>query len=123
MANQINDGYDMPLGAKKLVVADHGGPASYANVSTSAGAGDVVNASDFGEGGFDAVLTEVAIAASGNFAVRAYKAKALNGDAISSFVLRWFSYPAVGTTGALGAEVANTTNLSAESVRLALICV
>jgi hypothetical protein len=88
-----------------------------------------VNASDLNRGGFDYVLTQVAIAKSGNYAVRVYQAKIGNGsqqigaNAIPSFILRWFSYPAAATTGALGAEVADATDLSAEVVRLAAIMV
>lgn len=123
MANKILPGYEMPLGDKLLDTFDHVGPASYLNVSTSSHAGDVVNAKDLGRGGFDVVLTQVAIAKSGNYAVRVYNSLAGSGNAVPSVQLRWFSYPAASTTGALGAEVADTTDLSAESVRLSAIMV
>ncbi len=123
MPLKIVAGYEMPLGAKLLAIIDWFGPASYANVSTSAGAGDVLAASALGRGGIDAVLTPVAIAKSGNYAVQPYIALGGGGNAVPSIQLRWFSYPAAATTGALGAEVANATDLSAESVRLALVLV
>lgn len=123
MANKILAGYEMSLGDKLLVIFDHAGPKSYLNVSTSSHAGDVVNASDLNRGGFDEILSEVVIAVSGNYAVRVYKPLAGGGNAIPKIQLRWFSYPAASTTGALGAEVADTTDLSAESVRLSAITV
>jgi hypothetical protein len=117
MANTILAGYEQRAGAAKLeVMMDHGGPSSYKNVSTAAKAGDVINASDLGRGGIEKI-TDVAIAASGNYAVRAYYTS--KGGAVAASVqMRWFSYPAAGTTGALGAEVADGTDLSAEAVRL-----
>lgn len=118
MANFILAGYEQKVNAKLELLCDHAGPASYLNVSTSSHAGDVVNASDFQRGGIEKI-TDVAIAASGNYAVRAYYTSK-NGAVARSVQLRWFSYPAAGTTGALGAEVADTTDLSAEQVRLHL---
>lgn len=118
MANTILAGYEQKVNAKLEVICDHAGPASYANVSTSVGAGDVVNASDFGRGGIEKI-SDVAIAASGNYAVRAYYTSK-NGAVARSVQLRWFAYPAAATTGALGAEVANATDLSQEQVRLHL---
>jgi hypothetical protein len=119
MANTILAGYEQRAGAAKLeVMCDHAGPASYKNVTTASKAGDVVSASDFGRGGIEK-MTDVAIAASGNYAVRAYYTS--KGGAVAQSVqLRWFSYPAASTTGALGAEVADGTDLSAEQVRLHL---
>jgi hypothetical protein len=109
-------GYEQKVNAKLELIFDHAGPASYKNVSTATKAGDVINAADLGRGGIEKI-TDVAIAASGNYAVRAYMTQ--TGGAVGQSVqMRWFSYPAAGTTGALGAEVADGTNLSAESVRL-----
>lgn len=123
MANKILPGYEMPLGDKLLVIFDHVGPKSYLNVSTASHAGDVVKASDLNRGGFDSISTQVVISTSGNYAVRVYSSKGGGGNAVPSVQLRWFSYPAASTTGALGAEVADTTDLSAETVRLAAIMV
>lgn len=120
MANTVLAGYEQPVGGKLEIMVDHAGPASYLNVSTSSHAGDVINASDFNRGGIE-YCSDVAIAASGNYAVRAYRGSGAKQGAVKSSVqLRWFSYPAASTTGALGAEVADTTDLSAESVRLHL---
>lgn len=119
MGNTILAGYEQRAGAAKLeVMCDHAGPVSYANVSTNVGAGDVINASDFGRGGIEKI-SDVVVAASGNYAVRAYYTSK-QGAVARSVQLRWFSYPAAATTGALGAEVADGTDLSAESVRLHL---
>lgn len=118
MSNTILAGYEQKVNAKLEVLCDHYGPASYANVTTAVGAGDVVNASDFGRGGIEKI-TDVAISASGNYAVRAYYTS--QGGAVAKSVqLRWFAYPAAATTGALGAEVTDATDLSTESVRLHL---
>jgi hypothetical protein len=117
--NTILAGYEQKVNAKLELICDHAGPPSYKNVSTAAKAGDVVNALDFQRGGIEIVLPSVQISASGNYAVRAYMTQTL-GAVGKTVQLRWFSYPAAATTGALGAEVADGTDLSAESVRLLL---
>lgn len=118
MANKILAGYEQKVNAKLEVICDHYGPAAYANISTNSGAGDVISALDFQRGGIEK-CDDVAISASGNYAVRAYN-PSKNGIVSKTVTLRWFAYPAAATTGALGAEVANGTDLSAESVRLQL---
>lgn len=114
--NSILAGYEQKVNAKLEIIFDHAGPSSYKNVTTAAKAGDVINALDFQRGGIEKI-TDVAIAASGNYAVRAYPTQTL-GAVGKSVQLRWFAYPAAATTGALGAEVTDATDLSAESVRL-----
>jgi len=115
MANTILAGYEMQVGDKIEVICDHTGPVAYSNVITNAGAGDVVNASDFNRGGIEDIAVD-AVAASGNFAVVVYVAKMKAGAAVPSVILRWYNLSQ--TTGATTSEVANGTNLSAESVRL-----
>jgi hypothetical protein len=116
-------GYMMPFGDKQLLVFDQFGPASYQNVSTNGLTGQTVHVGDFNVGGVDAILLASAISASGNYLVRIYQPTALNGASPISFVMRWFNYPAAATTGATGTEVAQGTNLSAESIRIAMICI
>lgn len=115
MANTILAGYEMQVGDKLEVIADHAGPVSYSNVVTNGGGGDVVNASDFNRGGIEDLAID-AVSASGNFFVLIYAAKMKGGVAVPSVILRWYNLSQV--TGAATSEVANGTNLSAESVRL-----
>lgn len=124
IGNSILPGYPMPMGDKYLVVFDHPGPASYSNVSTNAGTGDVINASDLGLGGFDNVDVQ-GPSQDGLAAVVCYTPLAGVGNATPSVQLRWFTYPAAATTGANGAEIANATNLNstAKSVRIVAVCV
>ena len=117
MANTILAGYEMHITDKLELMCDHTGPASYSNVVTNGGTGDVVNALDFQRGGIEDVAVD-AVAASGNFFVVVYAAKMKGGVAVPSVVLRWYNLSQ--TTGAPTSEVANGTNLSAESVRLQL---
>jgi hypothetical protein len=115
MANTNLAGYEMKITDKLEMICDHAGPVSYQNVNTNGGAGDVVNASDFQRGGIEEIACD-ALAASGNFGVIIFVAKMKNGVAVPSVILRWYNFnPA---TGSFTSEVANGTNLSAESVRL-----
>jgi len=123
MANVFVQGYPTPSGSKILCIFDHSGPTSYSNIGSSSGTGDVVNASDLGLGGFDSV--------NGSFSAydftNTYNVKMLwapasspaapaSDGAVGSFVLQWF---VIST----GLEVANTTNLSAKTVRLHVIAI
>jgi len=134
MANNFLIGYPQPQGAKIRVVFDHYGPASYSNIGTSSGTGDVVNASDLSQGGFDSVgiafgaFTE-AYTQSGNYLVKMFTATSGTtpsvsfppGTAFPKFILQWFTTAA--PFGAISTEVANATNLSAEFLRFDATCV
>jgi hypothetical protein len=115
MANTILPGYEMQVGDKLEVICDHTGPASYSNVVTNGGGGDVVSASDFNRGGIEEIAVD-AVSSSGLYGVTIYAAKMKAGVAVPSVVLRWYNLSQ--TTGATTSEVANGTNLSAESVRM-----
>lgn len=110
MANRILAGYLMQVGAKMEVVIDHDGPASYANVVVSAGAGDVINAADLGLGGIEDMNADGLSSDGLNF-VYATPVNGGNGNAVPSFQLRWIVL-------STNAEVANAVNLSTKSVRL-----
>jgi hypothetical protein len=124
MANKIIS--TRQVGNAYQVVFDHTGPASYLNVSTNAGAGDVINAKDLGFGGFENIgFMGNGISQDGLAAAQLYPTLIGQGNAVPSVQARWFTYPAAATTGALGAEIANTTNLSGvgKTVRMVAICV
>jgi hypothetical protein len=124
VANIILPGYPMPMGDKYMVIFDHIGPASYANVSTNAGAGDVLNALDIGMGGFDNVDVQ-GPSTDVSAAIVCYTPQGGSGNATPSVQLRWFTYPSAGTSGANGAEIANGTNLSGtgKAIRIVATCV
>lgn len=113
MANVVLAGYEMPVSDKLEIICDHAGPASYANVVVNAGAGDVVNAADFNRGGIEECRGGDALSSDGLNFVRVFYTSGYVGNAVPSVSLRWYVL-------ATGAEVANTVNLSAKSVRLAL---
>lgn len=132
MAGQANTplpGYPQPVGAKWEIVFDHKGPSSYPNIGTNSGAGDVINATDLGFGGFEGVTGAwgawiEGYSNSGNYLVKIFTSSATTTPALSAgagqaypkAVLQWFATSAA--FGAISTEVANTTDLSAESVRL-----
>lgn len=134
MANTPVQGYPQSIGTKTRMVWDHTGPASYGNIGTSSGTGDVINASDLGFGGFDVVAmafggwTE-AYSQSGNFIVKMFTSSTgttpsvslPSGNAFPKIVLQWFTVSAA--FGAISTEVTNTTSLAAESVRFDAIVV
>lgn len=132
MANTNVTGYMIPIGPKLLIITDHAGPKSYGNIGTNSGTGDVVQASDFGIGGFDSVTGAwgafiEGYSNSGNFIVKVFTSSsgttpalgATNGLAQTKAVLQWFTTSAA--FGAISTEVSNTTDLSAEVVRLQII--
>lgn len=109
MANKILDGYPTPISDKLELIADHDGPTSYLNPTPFTANGEIINASDFGLGGFETVdpmglssdqlNTVLAIVGDGS------------GRPATTCRLHWFVQ--VG-----GAEVANAVNLSTKSIRL-----
>ncbi len=121
-------GYETVFGNKKFMIMDHYGPKSYSNIGTSSGTGDVILASDIGWGGFDKSSPLFnAYSFSGTYIVKAFTSSATTvpalsqgaGASYSKFILQWFTTSAA--FGAISTEVTNTTDLSAEIVRLELI--
>jgi hypothetical protein len=133
MANNPNTplfGYPCATaGGKIKQLFDHSGPASYGNIGTSSGTGDVINASDLSMGGFD-MVNDVAFGYytfSGTYFVKVFTSSSgttpavspATGSAFSKFILQWFTTSA--PFGAVSTEVTNATNLSAETVRIELV--
>ena len=123
--NVVIAGYPQPWGTKYRQMVDRYGPASYANVGTSAGKGDVMNAADYGFGGFDEVEGKFgSYSASGNYiavvTIPGANTNAL-GSAQQSASIQYFTTSAA--FGAKSTEVTNGTNLSAEVFRWAMTCV
>jgi len=127
MANNPNTpllGYPQAVGAKVQDIFDHTGPTSYANIGTSGGAGDVINATDLSYGGFDTVHPVFGgYSNSGNYIIKVVTGHttttptlSLGGLASPAVTLIWYTTSAA--FGAISTEVTNATNLSAESVRL-----
>ncbi len=125
MANPSNApllGYPTDISNKHFNIFDHTGPKSYANIGTSSGAGDVINASDIGWGGFDEL--NAVSAATGSYSMSGtYIVKIFTGHTTTTptftqgiqnvRTLQWFT-----TSAAFGAISTNGTDLSAEIVRL-----
>lgn len=109
MANRILPGYEMQVGTKKEIVFDHDGPASYANPG-----GDVINAADLGLGGIEYGEADGLSSDGLNYAYAAISGVSTSGTQANvgtTLTMRWFVV-------ATGAEVANTTNLSAKAIRI-----
>ena len=122
MANSNTNvaGYPTSIGSKQLFIFDHYGPTSYVQYTTTGPAGDIINASDLGFGGFDVVNSSWGgYSNSGNYIITIQQCLANDspaGGAAKRFAVQWFT-----TTGAFGAkstEATAATNLSAEYVRL-----
>src|SRR5580692_11701055 len=102
-------GYPQPWGTKEIMIFDHTGPVSYANIGTSGSGGDVINASDLGFGGIDQLgsgfggFTEF-YTASGNYLVKMFTGHTTTtptvsyptGSAFPSITLQWFNCAAFG---------------------------
>ena len=123
-------GYPTKMGNKIREIFDHTGPKSYSNIGTNSGTGDVINASDFGVGGFEEFISSFGgwlegYSNTGNFIVKIFTSSSgttpsqsalANGAALSKVVMQWFTTSTA--FGAISTEVTNTTDLSGESVRL-----
>ena len=124
-ANQPLLGYPTDISNKHLSIFDHTGPSSYANIGTSSGAGDVIPASALGWGGFDKLSPLYGgYTLSGTYFVKVFTGHTTTTPTITQGVqttrtLQWFTTSAA--FGALSTEVTNTTDLSAEIVRLEAI--
>lgn len=133
MANTIVMGYETPIGNKYLITCDHYGPKSYSNIGTSSGTGDVVLAADFAKGGFDFIDVQSMGGAnytqSGNYILKRFTTTVTTtasvsyppGSAFPKFFFQWFTTSSA--FGAISTEVTNGTDLSAENIRIQLVCV
>lgn len=97
------------FGVKYHQVVDHKGPTSYPT------GGETVNASDFANGGFDAVHLS-GLSLSGTYFARLLWPSSSPGVSFKTFKLIWYVL-------ATGVEVANAVDLSAEYLRLDLTMV
>ena len=124
-ANTPVFGYPQPWGSKIAYLFDHSGPASYVQYNASTGAGDIINASDLGFGGFEFISTSWAgYSNSGNYILVIQQSKANEspkGSADKRFTVQWFTTSAA--FGAISTEVSAAVDLSAEYGRLKAICV
>ena len=123
------DGYPTPFGSSKISIFPHNGPASYVQVTATAGTvpvtgGDTVSASEAGLKYFDDV--DGGPTDDGAFMVEAIPTTITNivGGPSTTFKLRWISRVTAtvgGQAQTSGNEVVAGTNLSAEIVRLQAI--
>jgi hypothetical protein len=135
MANYIVNGYPQPLGAKYQMRVDHAGPTSYVQFAPgSTPAGDIVNATDVGFGGFDSFGTTYAgYDTTGTYLVLVKPAKnpfyspgtsLAGGGAATQCIVQWFTTTGgAGTFTPASTEVSAATNLSTYTVRLDFTCV
>jgi len=119
MAETILPGYVTTIGNKYLVIDDHAGPVSYTT------GGETVTAAQFGLGGIDfidgcndvvqgtAQINNVSFSGV-NFVAIKLPTTTGPGVANTKITLQWFVV-------ATGAEVAATTNLSGQTVRLRIV--
>jgi len=120
-------GYVAQVGDKLYMKADHNGPSSYSNIGSSSGTGDVINALDFGAGGFESIgVTFSAYSFSGNYIVKVIPKSGTAvtplGTTVPTYALQWFTVSG-GAFGTISTEVTNGTSLAAETVRLDLVMV
>jgi hypothetical protein len=113
--NRVIPGYTQPVGAKYELIVDHDGPASYNNTGTFATSGEVLNASDFGFGGFETVDPQGLSSDGLNYVWIQLPNQSTSADNIGNAVptcrIHWY-------VAATNAEVANTVNLAGKSIRL-----
>lgn len=108
-AKQIN-GFADVFGGKNFNCVDYSGPASYNNTATPATSGDTLDPKAFGA--FNDIIAVIgeSMDQTGVYIVRAMPVN--NG--VTAWKLRWF-------TASNGTEVANATDLSGKTVKLAII--
>lgn len=121
MADTMLPGYISTIGSKYNAIVDHLGPTSYVT------GGETITAAQYGVGGIEFVNTMndftqgtaqyTGVSFSGTYFVNVIMPTTTAlGGALSKFTLKWYVV-------ATGAEVANTTNLSAEKVRFQFFAV
>jgi hypothetical protein len=112
-ANTPLPGYPQPVGTKYRHIFDHTGPSSYTQFATPSTGGDVINASDLGMGGFDAM--EPAVDTTGK--VIAYPVLNLGGagNAVPKVVIQYWSLVTAslyGQSQVLGTQIVAASDLS-----------
>lgn len=117
--NQPLAGYPQPQGEKIKLIFDHTGPASYTQFTTPTTGGDVINASDVGQGGFDELRGGVDT--TGQFIC--YPILYLGGyaNAVPKAILAYYALVTAtlgGQSQTIGTQVAASTDLSGFSFRL-----
>ena len=115
MANRFLDGYVLQVADKLEIVVDHDGPASYVNTNTFATSGEVINASDFGLGGFELVQVDALSSDGLNYAYVVLSGQStstgVKGTLGTQATIHWYVL-------STNVEVANAVNLSTKSIRL-----
>jgi len=96
------------IGQRKLFLGSGTGPASYSNVASSGGTGDIITMPF----GFYIDFPFVCMTKSGNFMLIAFPSAV--GTSRATWAFKWFQVSNF-------TEVANTTNLSAESVQFPVL--
>jgi hypothetical protein len=114
MANIRTSGHGGPEGNCGRWVGDHTGPKSYVQWAAPNTGGDVVTAVSLGLRSLD-FLDLMGISASGLYIVTA-KLSVTKGGRGNTAILVWYPIATFGTT-----QVAATTNLSGETVRMMAI--
>jgi hypothetical protein len=130
MANTINNivfGYPQPEGAKIRLLIDHYGPVSYVQFAPATPAGDLINGTDVGVGGFESAGAGFAsYSQDGLYSVQVTFSKASNlavGSACGQIAVRWNTLTGGAFTAPTTTEVSAATNLNSSFVRLILYCV
>ena len=122
--NKPLPGYPMQVADKNMVVFDHVGPASYTQYASPTTGGDVINASDIGQGGFDQIddITDT----TGQIAAYPVLPTAGYGNAVpKAYIAYWALVTATlgGQSQTLGTQIVASTNLSTFSFRFKAFCV
>lgn len=116
--------YPQAKGAKYEVIFDHSGPSSYAQFATPATGGDVIRASDLGQGGFDHV--DAVVDTTGK--VIAYPVFNLGGygNAVPTVAIQYWSLVTAslyGQSQVLGTQIVAASDLSTLSFRFKAVMV
>jgi hypothetical protein len=114
-ANRVLPGYMNYMGSKYEIIVDHDGPASYNNTGTFATSGEVLNAIDFGLGGFEMADAQSLSSDGLNYCWILLTGQSTSADVAGNAVptIRVYWYVA-----ATNAQVANAANMSGKSIRL-----
>ena len=122
--NQVLPGYPQPWGDKNKVFFDHTGPASYTQFTTPTTGGDVINAADIGQGGFDNM--DGAVDTTGQIAAYPIMYLGGYGNAVPKVIIAYYALVTAtlgGQSQVVGTQIAASTNLSTFSFRFDAVCV
>lgn len=118
MGNTAVKGYTDVWGKHGAAIYDHTGPASYSQWTAPNTGGEVVTPQPFGLRNIDIVIP-IGFTVSGNYFVEA-KMTAGAGGNLTKAILVWFAVTLPSGVLTL-TQVAASTNLSAETIRLLVI--